>query len=70
MGSAQSEPARVTRDARAVRRRIERDFMRWGVQDMEAKSRPILNTQPVFKPALKIPRSMKGFRVRQRFLTD
>ena len=28
--------------------------MRWGFRDMEAKPRPILNTQPVFKSALKI----------------
>lgn len=33
--------------------------MRWGLQDMEAKPRPILNTQPVFNPALKIPRPVK-----------
>jgi hypothetical protein len=34
MGSAQSEPARVIRDARAERRRIEREFMGWGVRDI------------------------------------
>jgi hypothetical protein len=45
----------VIKDARAERRRIERDFMRWGTIDMEANPRPILNTQPVFLFASKMP---------------
>jgi len=61
MGSAQSEPAQVIREARAARRRREREFMEWKTAAMESKPLPILNTQPVPSPSGgAIPDSARG----------